>query len=245
MIGNKVHTENLILAPDFLALGALVGVCLLATLALITGLILFRRYGWIKKDYLPSSYRNRAAEYSLAEYASKGSVVRPARRIHPNGEVVGEEQLQITAGEGQMVQEGPPEVGMVETAPVNNLAEEEFWDYDTQVDVEGFTASKLYEHLNKQGQTVLTGLTKQKLQAAALYKKISDENDGLKSIWVGKMGGSSAATAEDLEDYQNRKLELEEERERRKRVGADVGKILADTQKHRTDMDTLLEKVPG
>ena len=42
---------------------------------------------------------------------------------------------------------------------------------------------------------------------------------------VSPPGKSSIATAEDLQDYEDRKRELEEERERRKRVGADVGKV--------------------
>ena len=39
-------------------------------------------------------------------------------------------------------------------------------------------------------------------------------------------GKSSIATAEDLQDFEDRKRELEMELERRKRVGADVGKVV-------------------
>ena len=39
------------------------------------------------------------------------------------------------------------------------------------------------------------------------------------------LGKDALATAEDLEDYDERKRELEEEMERRKRVGIDVGKV--------------------
>ena len=45
-------------------------------------------------------------------------------------------------------------------------------------------------------------------------------------------GKSSIATAEDLQDYDDRKRELEEERERRKRVGADVGKVSRTIHRH-------------
>ena len=58
--------------------------------------------------------------------------------------------------------------------------------------------------------------------------RVADQNESLKGLWVSKMrlkGKSSIATAEDLQDYEDRKRELEEERERRKRVGADVGKV--------------------
>ena len=45
-------------------------------------------------------------------------------------------------------------------------------------------------------------------------------------------GKGSIATAEDLQDYEDRKREVEEEIERRKRVGADVGKVRNREQIH-------------
>ena len=51
----------------------------------------------------------------------------------------------------------------------------------------GFTSSKLYEHLDHQGHTVLTGLSKQKQEAKALYMRVADQNESLKGLWVSKM----------------------------------------------------------
>lgn len=51
----------------------------------------------------------------------------------------------------------------------------------------GFTSSKLYEHLDYQGHTILTGLSKQKQEAKALYQKVADQNESLKGLWVAKM----------------------------------------------------------
>ena len=178
--------------------------------------------------------------------------MRPARKVNPNA------GSSSTTGEvyvNEVANQGP-----VDQLP--GVVEDEFWDYDKQVDLEGtcfscksvsyysilisiclqmarsstyylrtspgFTSSKLYEHLDHQGHTILTGLSKQKQGAKALYMRVADQNESLKGLWVSKMrlkGKSSIATAEDLQDYEDRKRELEEERERRKRVGADVGKV--------------------
>ena len=104
--------------------------------------------------------------------------MRPAKRIHPKaaskeGEIYVNETASIT---------NPA----VEATP-RYLDDDEFWDYDRQIDVEGFTANRLYQHLNQQGHTVLTGLSKQKQEAKSLYMKVADQNENLKGLWVAKM----------------------------------------------------------
>ena len=59
-----------------------------------------------------------------------------------------------------------------EKAGLNPVKEDEFWDYQEQVDLEAFTANTLYEKLASQSHTITQNLARQKEEAKALYQKV-------------------------------------------------------------------------
>lgn len=88
---------------------------------------------------------------------------------------------------------------------------DDFWDYDQQVDLEGFTSGDFYSILAKQSRDVTAAISRQKDQAKQLYQKVNHQTESLKGLWIAKLnlrGRSAMATPEDLEAYDQKKREV-------------------------------------
>jgi len=57
-------------------------------------------------------------------------------------------------------------------AELKEVKEDEFWDYEQQVDLEAFTASTLYDKLASQSHSITQNLARQKEEAKSLYQKV-------------------------------------------------------------------------
>jgi hypothetical protein len=110
---------------------------------------LFRKYGWAKNMFLSPFYRLITLKYDFDNYASKGSTVYPVRKYHKN-------MAAIQAG-------GVPPLAIEQpVGGVSESTEDEFWDYDRQVDLEGFSSRRVYDTLARQSRNVTQTLGKQK-----------------------------------------------------------------------------------
>ena len=88
---------------------------------------------------------------------------------------------------------------------------DEFWDYDQQVDLEGFTSGRLYGILAKQSRDITGAIARQKDQAKQLYQKINQQTESLKGLWIAKLnlrGRTAMATPEDLRAFEVKKSEV-------------------------------------
>ena len=88
---------------------------------------------------------------------------------------------------------------------------DEFWDYDQQVDMEGFTSGRFYGILAKQSREVTGAIARQKDQAKQLYQKINHQTESLKGLWIAKLnlrGRAAMATPEDLRAFEAKKGEV-------------------------------------
>lgn len=88
---------------------------------------------------------------------------------------------------------------------------DEFWDYDQQVDLEGFTSGRLYGILAKQSRDITGAIARQKDQAKQLYQKINQQTESLKGLWIAKLnlrGRTAMATPEDLRAFEGKKSEV-------------------------------------
>lgn len=106
---------------------------------------------------------------------------------------------------------------------------DEFWDYDQQVDLEAFSAHRLYDTLAKQSREVTLKLGRQKDEVKSLYQKVNNQTESLKGLWAAKLnlkGRSSLATQEDIAAYESKLEELEIELERRRELGTRFQVIL-------------------
>lgn len=88
---------------------------------------------------------------------------------------------------------------------------DEFWDYDQQVDLEGFTSGRFYGILAKQSRDITGAIARQKDQAKQLYQKINQQTESLKGLWIAKLnlrGRTAMATPEDLRTFEAKKSEV-------------------------------------
>lgn len=88
---------------------------------------------------------------------------------------------------------------------------DEFWDYDQQVDMEGFSSGDFYSILAKQSRDVTAAISRQKDQAKQLYQKVNQQTESLKGLWIAKLnlrGRAAMATPEDLRAYDEKKNEV-------------------------------------
>lgn len=62
---------------------------------------------------------------------------------------------------------------MYDTGPVRESIEDDFWDYDRQVDLEGFSSGRVYDTLARQSRNITQTLAKQKeeVKSVLFYNK--------------------------------------------------------------------------
>lgn len=115
---------------------------------------------------------------------------------------------------------------------------DEFWDYDRQVDLESFNVKTLYDTLSKQSRSVTQTIGKHKDEMKQSYQRMANQSESLKGLWAAKMnlsGKCSLATQEDLASYETKLEDLEIELERRKEVGRRFAAILEQQTTLMTD----------
>lgn len=71
------------------------------------------------------------------------------------------------------------------TAGAIEMKNDEFWDYDRQVDLEGFSSKQLYDTLSYQSRVVTTSIGQHKDNAKQMYQKIVSQTESLKGNTEG------------------------------------------------------------
>ncbi|EDV28435.1 uncharacterized protein TRIADDRAFT_51343 [Trichoplax adhaerens] len=209
-------SSGLLLRPDWIMIFTMLGVTLGLMFLLAVLLLVFRKHGWAKQMFDHPRYRAITLKYNFDDYSSKGSTVHPVKKYHRN--------LEASELEGAIPEEEipPAPVVMEEDDIVAEVKGDEFWDYDKQVDLEGFSTNTLYEYLSRQSRELTAAIGKQKDEAKSLYQKVRAQAESLKGLWVAKLnlkGKSALATEDDMRKYDAKKNELEDELERRRELG--------------------------
>ncbi|XP_062603182.1 uncharacterized protein LOC134264959 [Saccostrea cucullata] len=211
--------SDILKTPDWEIIFILLGTAFIAMVFMLLALVLFRKYGWSKNSYLTPFYRALTRFYNFDDYSSKGSAVRPAKKYHRNMHA-------ITAG-GRS--DSDSDLGGILDANTIETRNDEFWDYDKQIDLEAFNCRTLYDTLSKQSRTVTNTIGKHKDETKQMYNRIANQTESLKGLWAAKMnlkGKASMATDEDLVCYENKLEALEIELERRRDIGRRFEAIL-------------------
>ncbi|KAJ3590432.1 hypothetical protein NHX12_008383 [Muraenolepis orangiensis] len=148
--------QALLLRPDWLVTGGLLSGAVLILCLCVAMLILFREYGWPEKQPIKARYRVLSLAYCMEDYSSKGSRVTSYRRIHRNQQARG-------------TQDSIGPVACAETA------DDEFWDYEKQVDLEAFSANTFYDLLLKQSLSVTSRLGQLTAEVKDLYQGVLEK----------------------------------------------------------------------
>ncbi len=109
------------------------------------------------------------------------------------------------------------------------MKNDDFWDYDRQVDLEAFNAPTVYDILSKQSRQVTRDLGKQKEEVKSLYQKIANQTESLKGLWSAKLnlqGHVGMVTEDELMAYDVKLEALEAELLRRKALGGRYQQVL-------------------
>ena len=63
---------------------------------------------------------------------------------------------------------------------------DDFWDYDRQLDLEGFDSGRVYDTLDRQARGVTQTIGQHKDSMKLMYQRLADQSESLKgTIFVG------------------------------------------------------------
>jgi hypothetical protein len=198
---------NLLETPDWALIGYITGGGIGLILLIVGILILFKRKGWTKALFTSPVYRKTAKTADFDEYASKGSQMRVAQKIHPNNGAA-----------------DPDAFGQ---------AQDGFWDYERQVDLEGFDVEKFFAKLDEHSHAIQTTLTSHKDEIENLYRKSASQSAALKTLWSNKLDLRTrarlvTAPAKDTIGHTRKISEIQAEMERRKSLAQFFGSLLVE-----------------
>ena len=177
--------SRILTEPDWLALGVILLLAFSLIFLLILALVAFRKRGWNKDKISDPKFRKMARDFNFDDYSSKGSSMKPEKKLHRAVKDAQQQRGVDNAGFG--ADEDPaPETTPKSSAPIledeaerrNRILEEsaiallddEFWDYDKQIDLESFSAQKVYDILTSQSHDMTLELGKIKDDAKNLYQ---------------------------------------------------------------------------
>ena len=70
------------------------------------------------------------------------------------------------------------------TAGAIDVKKDDFFDYDRQMDLEGFNSNRVYDTLSKQSRGVTQTIGKHKDDMKLMYQKIANQTESLKGEYL-------------------------------------------------------------
>ncbi|XP_041030352.1 uncharacterized protein LOC121269651 isoform X1 [Carcharodon carcharias] len=212
------RAQDLWLKPDWLLISSL-----LITSVIVAGvcaglLLLFRNCNWPEKAPIAPIYRTLHKAYNFDDYSSKGAAVIAVKKFHRSLRFKEQTEENEEDGEG-----GEDSI----------LKNDEFWDYEQQIDLEFFNTNTFYQILLKQSLAVSVRLSQHKNEVKILYQKIAKETDSLRELWMERMnfaGRRLVINKKDMEIYEKMCHKIRLEIERRKHIGVELEEILNKQQ---------------
>ena len=171
-------------------------------LGLVILLMLFRKYGWTKYLFENPIYRALNSILNLDTFASKGS-----RRHH--SDILKE----INQSEDKLTE----------------IDTNKFWDFSRNADLDGFSSARIYRSLFDQSVNMVSDLGGQTDDAKGMLNKFQDDVKDLRKLWGTSLQIDPVdfCTEEELINYKNRQIELDNEMSRRQDLGEKFEKIYA------------------
>ncbi|XP_063797843.1 uncharacterized protein LOC134965294 [Pseudophryne corroboree] len=205
----------LLLKPDWPAIAGIITGLTLILITCVLLLVWFRDLGWTPKTVGCPKFRNLQLKFNLDSYSSKGSTVMTSKKLHPRMRIKG--QLDKTWNETDR------------RRCQKFIADDEFWDYEQQIDMESFNAHMFYDILLKQSFLVTSKLGQLKEEVKVFYEKLVYEVSTLKETFVKHLsitGYPKLYSSSIVENYIQNKQEVEIEVGKRKRLAAEYEDIL-------------------
>eukprot|EP00762_Andalucia_godoyi_P006917 ANDGO_08315.mRNA.1 Reticulocyte-binding protein 2 homolog a len=205
------RSDNILLEPDWLLIAILLVGLLILIGGLIGGLYYFRSKSWGRDTLEDPAYRESALQHDFDKYASKGSATAKLPKYRFGGPnltaadipEVSREHMVTSSAVGAVAPLGmSSEVSKQKSAPEINdqnydleAFADDFWDFERQVDLEGFNASRVYETLDKHASQVQARLDASRGDAANVCERILEETENIKSLLGSRLGKKSRKQA--------------------------------------------------
>eukprot|EP01135_Chromosphaera_perkinsii_P005913 Nk52_evm8s371 gene=Nk52_evmTU8s371 len=197
MLGVK-KDDNILQSPDWILIFSMIGGGIALVIGIIVAIVYFRRTEWGKPLFKTPKYRKHAKKANFALYSSKGSSIRKEKVSHLNS---------LTGGG----------VG------ADDDNDDEFWDYERQIDLEGFSVQILYEKIKNQTEKVTSEIVEAKENIKELYSKLTSETDELKDLWKSKIGGGAGPIdPKTLQHFATVKSKIQDESKERTELGGQL-----------------------
>ena len=167
--------SRILTEPDWLVLGVILLLTFSLIFLLILALVAFRKRGWHKDKISDPKFRKMAREFNFDDYSSKGSAMKSEKKLN---RASNQQRPSGVDNAGFLETEAPKVPIEDETERKNRILQEsaiallddEFWDYDKQIDLESFSAQKVYDILTSQSHDMTLELGKIKDDAKNLYQ---------------------------------------------------------------------------
>ncbi|XP_075460490.1 uncharacterized protein LOC142497073 isoform X2 [Ascaphus truei] len=205
----------LLLKPDWSAIVGIVTGLLLILITCILLLVWFQELGLAQKTGGCPQFRKLQLKFNFNTYSSKGSTVTTLKKLHPRMRIIGHIDKKWDEADKKRCHKF--------------LADDEFWDYEQQVDMECFNTQIFFDILLKQSLLVTAKLGLLKEEVKIFYEKLVYEVSALKEIFVKRLSLTDQPkgyTNSILESYATKKQEAELEIEKRKRLAAEYEDVL-------------------
>ncbi|GCB65295.1 hypothetical protein scyTo_0009942 [Scyliorhinus torazame] len=132
----------------------------------------------------------------------------------------------------------PPQYGFSQPVHLVEISDSilknnEFWDYERQIDLEFFNTNTFYRILLRQSLAVSVRISQHKNEVKKLYQKIAKETNSLRELWMERMnfaGRGMVINKKDMAMYVKICHKMRLEIERRKHIGLEFQEILNKQQ---------------
>ena len=200
--------ENTSLEPDWLNYSLIFVILMLILVVLVILATLFKKYGWTKWLYTSGFYRTFNSLINFDLFSSKGSKT-------------GDKKL--------------PKDLVESDSKIEEIESSKYWDFGQNVDLEDFDAQRVYRILMDQSVNLVSGLDKQREEAKGLVERFRGDVDELKAGWARSLNVddmSIFASPEEISRYQNLKVVLGNEIQRRQKLGTLMSTIYRELSSH-------------
>ncbi|KAG8569337.1 hypothetical protein GDO81_014374 [Engystomops pustulosus] len=203
------------LKPDWPAIAGIIIGLMIILITCILLLVWFQDLGWAQKLTGSPRFRKLQQKFNFDTYSSKGSTVTTTKKLHPKIRIKGQVDKKWDETEKRKCQKF--------------LADDEFWDYEQQIDMESFNTHMFYDILLKQSFMVTSKIGQLKEEVKVFYEKLVYEVSTLKDTFVKRLniiGHPKRYSSSVLENYVQKKQEAELEIAKRKCLAAEYEEIL-------------------
>eukprot|EP00079_Xenopus_tropicalis_P037402 XP_017951173.1 PREDICTED: uncharacterized protein LOC105947840 [Xenopus tropicalis] len=205
----------LLLKPDWPAIIGITAGLLLILIISILFLLWFQDLGWTQKVNDNPQFRKLQLKFNFDSYSSKGSSVTILKKLHPRMRIKGYMSRKSDESDKKKCHK--------------LLEDDEFWDYEQQIDMECFNTQIFYDILLKQSLLVASRLGQLKEEVKTFYEKLVYEVSAFKEIFMKHLnisGYMKRYATSVMEDYTRVKEEAELEIARRKKIAAEYEDFL-------------------